>query len=88
MVTNNPEEKRYDAIYDKLNDMWPKASKEELGRATTNILQITSQFKIDEKTRFANQTPLYFSMSVSDVLGTIYADSMLYFNRKSSRPAA
>lgn len=39
----------------------------------------TTQFKIDEKTRFANQTPLYFSMSVSDVLGTIYADSMLYF---------
>lgn len=39
----------------------------------------TTQFDIDEKTKFGNQTPLYFSMSVSDVLGTIYANSTLYF---------
>ena len=39
----------------------------------------TSQFEISEKTKFGNQTPLYFSMSVSDVLGTIYANSTLYF---------
>lgn len=39
----------------------------------------TTQFDINEKTKFGNQTPLYFSMSVSDVLGTIYANSMLYF---------
>ena len=39
----------------------------------------TTTFDINEKTIFGNQTPLYFSMSVSDVLGTIYANSMLYF---------
>lgn len=39
----------------------------------------TNEFKIDEKTIFGNQTPLYFSMSVSDVLGTIYSGSTLYF---------
>ena len=39
----------------------------------------TTQFSIDEKTKFGNQTPLYFSMSVSDVLGTIYANATLYF---------
>ena len=30
-------------------------------------------------TIFGNQTPLYFSMSISDVLGTIYAGATLYF---------
>lgn len=39
----------------------------------------TNEFNINEKTVFGNQTPLYFSMSISDVLGTIYAGSTLYF---------
>lgn len=39
----------------------------------------TNEFHIDETTIFGNQTPLYFSMSISDVLGTIYAGSTLYF---------
>nr|HQC84088.1 AMP-binding protein [Bacilli bacterium] len=39
----------------------------------------TTCFKINKNTIFGNQTPLYFSMSVSDVLGTIYAGSTLYF---------
>ena len=39
----------------------------------------TNEFNINETTVFGNQTPLYFSMSISDVLGTIYAGSTLYF---------
>lgn len=39
----------------------------------------TNEFHIDETTIFGNQTPLYFSMSISDVLGTIYAGATLYF---------
>ena len=39
----------------------------------------TKCFEINDKTIFGNQTPLYFSMSVSDVLGTIYSDATLYF---------
>jgi D-alanine--poly(phosphoribitol) ligase subunit 1 len=39
----------------------------------------TNAFKINNKTIFANQTPLYFSMSVSDCLGTIYGGATLYF---------
>lgn len=39
----------------------------------------TNEFHIDEITIFGNQTPLYFSMSISDVLGTIYAGATLYF---------
>jgi D-alanine--poly(phosphoribitol) ligase subunit 1 len=39
----------------------------------------TDCFEINENTIFANQTPLYFSMSVSDVLGTIYRDATLHF---------
>src|SRR5574344_2491769 len=39
----------------------------------------TTEFSINNKTIFGNQTPLYFSMSISDVLGTIYANACLYF---------
>lgn len=39
----------------------------------------TTTFDINKNTIFGNQTPVYFSMSVSDVLGTIYANAMLYF---------
>lgn len=39
----------------------------------------TNCFDINEETIFGNQTPLYFSMSVSDVLGTIYSNATLYF---------
>ena len=75
VVTNNPEEKRYDAIYDKLNDMWPKASKEELGRATTNILQITSQFKIDEKTDQKDKD--IYAQIIADVYTDIWRNESL-----------
>src|SRR5574344_1689446 len=43
----------------------------------------TNCFNINSKTIFGNQTPLYFSMSVSDCLGTIYAGSTLHFIPKS-----
>ncbi len=39
----------------------------------------TNEFRINNKSIFANQTPLYFSMSISDVLGTIYSNATLYF---------
>jgi amino acid adenylation domain-containing protein len=39
----------------------------------------TNCFDINVETIFGNQTPLYFSMSVSDVLGTIYSGATLYF---------
>lgn len=38
----------------------------------------TKEFNINKNTIFGNQTPLYFSMSVSDVLGCIYSDATLY----------
>lgn len=37
------------------------------------------EFGIDEDTIFGNQTPLYFSMSVSDVLSTIFSGATLHF---------
>lgn len=47
-----------------------------------NVISYLSWFKeefdIDEKTIFANQTPLYFSMSISDVLGTLFSGSTLH----------
>jgi D-alanine--poly(phosphoribitol) ligase subunit 1 len=40
-------------------------------------------FKIDKKTIFGSQTPFYFSMSVSDFLGTIYSGAKIVLIPKS-----
>ena len=43
----------------------------------------TEEFEINEETIFGNQTPLYFSMSVSDVLSTIFSGATLYLIPKT-----
>ncbi|MCM1513791.1 MAG: amino acid adenylation domain-containing protein [Anaeroplasma bactoclasticum] len=40
-------------------------------------------FGISDKTRFASQTPFYFSMSVSDVFATLFTGAFLYIVPKS-----
>lgn len=42
-----------------------------------------NEFKIDENTYFASQTPFYFSMSVSDVFATLFTGASLYIADKS-----
>jgi D-alanine--poly(phosphoribitol) ligase subunit 1 len=43
----------------------------------------TNCFKIDSKTIFGSQTPFYFSMSVSDFLGSIYTGAKIILIPKS-----
>lgn len=40
-------------------------------------------FAIDENTRFGNQTPFYFSMSVTDIYATIFTGASLYIIPKT-----
>lgn len=39
---------------------------------------VTKEFNIDESTSFANQTPFYFSMSVTDIYSTLKCGASLY----------
>lgn len=41
-----------------------------------------NEFNINKDTIFANQTPFYFSMSVSDIFGTVMAGSTFYITPK------
>lgn len=43
----------------------------------------TKEFKIDESVIFGNQTPFYFSMSVSDIFGCVYGGSTFNIVPKS-----
>ena len=43
----------------------------------------TTCFNISDQTRFASQTPFYFSMSVSDVFATLFTGAFLYIVPKS-----
>lgn len=42
-----------------------------------------NEFKIDENTYFASQTPFYFSMSVSDVFAALFTGASMYIADKS-----
>lgn len=42
------------------------------------ITWFTEEFGITYKTIFANQTPFYFSMSVSDIFGTVFSGATFY----------
>ena len=50
----------------------PKGVLVSQGNVISYIKWFTSCFKIDETTEFGAQTPLYFSMSVSDFFGTMF----------------
>lgn len=47
------------------------------------IKWFVDEFKITEETIFANQTPFYFSMSVSDIFATVYAGATFNIVPKS-----
>lgn len=48
----------------------------------TYITWFINEFNINEETIFANQTPFYFSMSVSDIFGTIFSGGTFYITPK------
>lgn len=50
----------------------PKGTVLSHGNILAYIEWFTKQFDVTEDTIFANQTPFYFSMSVSDIFGTVY----------------
>lgn len=95
LLTEEIDEKLIKSYYDKMIDTdplyvlftsgstgIPKGTVVNHRSVITYIKWFTKEFAINEETIFANQTPFYFSMSVSDIFGTIFAGGSFYITPK------